>query len=70
MAKLLILLGAVLLILGVVLSLFPNALSWFGKLPGDISHRSADGSVRIYFPIVTMIVISLVLSILLNVFLR
>lgn len=70
MAKILIMLGAALLILGIVLSLFPNALSWFGKLPGDISHRSDDGSVRVYFPIVTMLVISLVLSIVLTIFRR
>jgi hypothetical protein len=38
-----------------------GALGWFGRLPGDI--RIESGSTRVYFPIVTMLVISIVLSI-------
>ena len=40
----------------------------FGRLPGDIAIEGESGGF--YFPIVTMIVISVVLTILLNLFLR
>lgn len=39
-------------------------LSWFGRLPGDI--RIERDNVRMYFPIVSMILISIVLSLLLS----
>ena len=68
MAKILIGLGVLLVFIGVIWLLFPNAFSWLGNLPGDIKHQS--GSTKIYFPIVTMLVISIVASILLNLFNR
>ena len=37
-------------------------LSWFGRLPGDI--RIERENVRFYFPIITMVVVSVVLSLL------
>lgn len=39
-------------------------LSWFGRLPGDI--RVERENVRFYFPITSMILVSIVLSLLLN----
>ena len=68
MAKILIGLGIVLVIIGVIWLLFPSAFSWIGNLPGDIKHTS--GNTRVYCPIVTMIVISIVGSIILNLFNR
>ncbi|WP_264765397.1 DUF2905 domain-containing protein [Psychrobacter sanguinis] len=68
MGKVFITIGLIIVIIGIVLTLFPNALSWFGKLPGDIRYES--GNTRIYFPIVTMIVVSVVLSLLLSIFRR
>ena len=68
MAKLLIGLGIVLVIVGIIWLLFPNTLSWIGNMPGDIKHTL--GNTRIYFPIVTMIIISIVATILLNLFNR
>ncbi|WP_296403509.1 DUF2905 domain-containing protein [Psychrobacter sp.] len=68
MSKILILIGVVLVILGVIWTAFPGALSWFGKLPGDVRYES--GNTRFYFPVVTMIVVSVVLSILINLFRR
>ena len=50
------------LISGVI---FYGALGWVGRLPGDI--RIESGSTRVYFPIVTMIVVSVVLSLVLAV---
>lgn len=68
MAKILIGLGIVLVIVGILWLLFPSAFSWIGNLPGDIKHRS--GNTRVYFPVVTMIVISIVATIVLNLFNR
>lgn len=54
--------GGIILLLGKVPGL-P-----FGKLPGDFSWES--GSTKIYFPLATMIVVSIILTILVNVVLR
>ena len=40
----------------------------FGRLPGDIAIEGEHGGI--YFPIATMIVISVVLTVLLNLFSR
>lgn len=58
--------GAGLLVLGLLL--WSGALGWFGRLPGDVRFER-DG-VRVYFPIVSMVVVSLVLSALLWLFRR
>lgn len=64
--KLLILAGVFLLVLG-LLFLFWEKIPFVGKLPGDIAvQRKQFG---IFFPIITCIVISLVLTILVNVIL-
>lgn len=68
MAKILITLGIILVIIGVVWLIFPSLFSWIGNLPGDIKHSS--GNTKIYLPVMTMIVISVVASILLNLFNR
>lgn len=65
--KTLILLGAVLMILGVVFVLAPK-IPFLGKLPGDIHLKGKNWSFS--FPVVTCIVISIVLTLLLNLFSR
>lgn len=55
---LLIGIGVVAIIAGVLA--MTGALGWFGRLPGDI--RIESGNTRVYFPIVTMLVLSVVLS--------
>lgn len=62
MAKLFIAIGALFLVLGLLLYYFPDALSWFGRLPGDIRIERENG--RFYFPITSMILLSIVLSLL------
>ena len=53
--------GIVLLVLGVLAN--SGLLSWFGRLPGDI--RVEREGMRFYFPITTMIVISVGISLVL-----
>ncbi len=65
--KALILLGVVLMVLGVVFVLAPK-IPFLGKLPGDIHLRGKNWSFS--FPVVTCIVISIVLTLLLNLFSR
>ncbi|MGH8935188.1 MAG: DUF2905 domain-containing protein [Acidimicrobiia bacterium] len=67
-AELLIWLGVAVVTVGLVLRLAPGLLDWFGRLPGDL--RFGDERTRIYIPITSMLLISLVLSILLTVFFR
>lgn len=67
LGKLLIGAGIVLVLVGVVM-LFADRIPFLGKLPGDITWRK--GNFTVYFPIVTMIVISVVLTIILNLFNR
>lgn len=66
MGKLLIMIGGFLLVLGLIISYAPGLISWFGNLPGDI--KIVDERRSIFIPITSMIVISLVLSILINLF--
>ena len=52
------------LIVVVGLLIYSGALSWFGRLPGDIRYER--GSVRVYIPIVSMLLISVALTVLFN----
>jgi hypothetical protein len=58
----LVVLGVAAVVVGVLLWL--GALSWFGRLPGDI--RIERDNVHVFFPITSMIIVSIVLSLLLN----
>lgn len=66
--KLILLLGMVLVLLGAVLSWAPGLLGWFGHLPGDIRIERENGVF--YFPVTSMIIVSVVLSLLINLFFR
>ena len=61
--KLLIIVGGFVLLVGLFLTLGLR-IPFLGKLPGDISIDR--GNVHFYFPIVTCILLSLVLTIVLN----
>ncbi len=58
---LMVIIGGICLIL-VGLLIYTGALFWFGRLPGDIRYESEH--VRVYVPIVSMLLVSLVLSLL------
>ena len=45
-----------------------NVTPGLSLLPGDIKYESPKGNVRVYFPIVTSIVLSIVLTLILRVF--
>ncbi len=66
--KLLIVLGAVLLVAGVLLVLLGRTNLSFGRLPGDILYRGRH--TTFYFPLATSIVLSVLLTLLLYVISR
>ncbi|MGR9086858.1 MAG: DUF2905 domain-containing protein [Gammaproteobacteria bacterium] len=66
--KLLTLIGIVLVILGLVLSYAPGLVGWFGRLPGDI--RIERDKSFVFIPITSMLIVSLVLTLLINLFFR
>lgn len=68
MARWLMLAGAVLLVIGALLHFAPWSLNWFGKLPGDIRIETEQG--KIFIPITSMLIVSVVLTVLLNIFKR
>lgn len=65
MAKGLIITGSILVALGVLWLAFPKALSWFGKLPGDINIQREN--TRVFIPITSMIIVSVLLTVISNV---
>jgi hypothetical protein len=64
--KWIIIAGVVIVITGILIYFFHDKLNWLGKLPGDI--RIEKENFRFYFPITTMIIISIVLTLLINIF--
>ncbi len=65
--KMMMLAGAAILVLGAVV-LVLGRFTGIGRLPGDILFQRDH--VTVYFPVVTMIIVSLVLTIIVNVVLR
>ena len=66
LGNLLIAAGLLLLLAGIAYKF--GLLGWFGNLPGDIRFES--GNTRFYFPVTTMILVSILLSLLLIIFKR
>jgi hypothetical protein len=64
-SNVLIAIGVTLLVIGVALRYFPGLFSWFGNLPGDIRRETENTTV--FIPITSMLVVSVVLTIVLNV---
>ena len=57
---LIVVIGIVVVLLG--LAVWSGALGWFGRLPGDV--RIERESTRVYIPLASMLLISIVLSLL------
>lgn len=64
MARWFIIIGIILVVIGVLLYLTPSIFKWFGHLPGDI--RIEKENIRIYIPITSMIVVSMILTLIVN----
>ena len=66
--------GRLLLILGVALAaagavlLISDRIPWLGRLPGDFVFRKGGATIAV--PIVTCVVLSILLTLLLNLFFR
>ena len=57
-----VLFGVVMIVVGLLV--WWGGFGWFGHLPGDI--RLERDTVRVYIPVVSMLVISIALTLLLN----
>jgi Protein of unknown function (DUF2905) len=60
---LIVMAGIVIAVVGILV--WAGAFSWFGRLPGDI--RIERDNVRVYIPVVSMLLISVALSLLLTI---
>ena len=65
--RVLTLLGVIFLALGAIFSL-GGKIGWLGRLPGDF--RFERGGVSFYFPLATSLILSLLLTLILNLFRR
>ena len=63
--KYILLIGVGVIIIGALIYFFHDKLHWIGRLPGDI--RVEKENFRFYFPITTMIIFSIILTILIRV---
>jgi len=63
--KWIIVIGALLLLVGIVIYFFHDKLHWVGRLPGDL--RIERENFRFYFPVVSMILFSLLLTLIVSI---
>lgn len=66
--RLLVIMGLALAFCGIVILVANHFMPWLGNLPGDI--RIEGENYKIYFPLASMILISVLGTILLNIILR
>ncbi len=64
LGKLIVGIGLILVLVGLVVWFAGDKLTWFGQLPGDIKVERPG--FRLYAPITSMIIISIVLSIIIS----
>ncbi len=63
--KWIIVAGILIVIVGIIIYFFHDKLNWLGKLPGDI--RFEKENFGFYFPITTMIILIILLTLLINI---
>lgn len=68
MGKIFLLVGLVLIVIGLALTYAPGLLTWFGKLPGDINIKTGNG--RVFIPVTSMIIVSILLTLIGNLFFK
>jgi uncharacterized protein HemY len=61
LGKILIITGIILVVAGLIVYFAGNRFAWLGHLPGDI--RIEKENMRLYFPITTMLILSIVVSV-------
>ncbi|PWT77480.1 MAG: DUF2905 domain-containing protein [Bacteroidetes bacterium] len=66
--KLIIVIGVAVVLIGILVYFFHDKLRWLGRLPGDI--RIVRPGFSFFFPITTMIIISIVFSIIFQIIKR
>jgi hypothetical protein len=66
--KTLLITGLLIALLGLLLMFAPGLFGWFGHLPGDIRREGEHGGL--FIPVTSMIVISIILTIIINLFFR
>jgi hypothetical protein len=64
LGRMLIYIGVILVLIGGFFILVAR-VPWFGRLPGDLD--TSWGGARVYVPFTTMVLVSIVLTILLNI---
>lgn len=62
--KAILIVGIVTVLIGLVVFLWGNKFNWMGNLPGDI--RIEKENFKFYFPVITMIIISALLTLVIN----
>ena len=65
--RLLIIVGVLIVVVGLALTFGPR-IPFLGRLPGDIAIDR--GNVHVYFPIVTCLLLSVLLTVILSIFFR
>ncbi|MFL7838440.1 MAG: DUF2905 domain-containing protein [Candidatus Promineifilaceae bacterium] len=66
--RLLLIIGLATALIGGVILIAGRYFPWLGNLPGDI--RIEGENYKVYIPLATMILVSLLATILLNIFMR
>jgi hypothetical protein len=66
--KWIIIIGVFIVLAGIIIYFFHDRLHWIGRLPGDI--RIERESFRFYFPLATMIILSLLVTLIVNIIKR
>jgi hypothetical protein len=66
--KIMVGIGILLVVVGLIVWLAGDRFAWFGRLPGDI--RIQGENFGCFFPLTSMIIVSIVLSILLSILAR
>jgi hypothetical protein len=66
LGKILLIIGGIIVVLGLIFIFSPH-IPFLGKLPGDIMVKK--NGVSFYFPLVTMLIISILITIIVNVIL-
>lgn len=67
-ARILIIIGITLLIAGGVILIAVRYFPWLGNLPGDIRYEGEN--FKFFFPLGTMILLSILASVILNIVIR